>query len=145
MWINPHIRPLFSGQPIFGDPRQFAANIFNGSAADEDAFLGLTPGTTAYPPCRPPGGAIAIAGALIGDTADDVEAAQATLTGLALVPGEVLVPTGLSWERWDLWSSCWFAGNDLAYDPAGIVASIYGGYQVSYKLILHRSGSLVTS
>jgi hypothetical protein len=138
--------PTFGGQAVFGDPKQFTAAIFTGSAAYEDAFLGLAPGTTVYGPCEPSrGGAIAITGVLTGPNTSTVKAAQATLSARAMSGNSpLLVPTGLSVGGWDVWTSCWFAPTDLAYSAAGIVAAQAGGYQLAYSLIVRRSGSLAT-
>jgi hypothetical protein len=136
--------PLFSGQAVFGDPNQFVAAVFTGSAADEDSFLGLTPGTTQYGPCEPPGGAIAITGVLTGPDVPTIQAAQQTLSALSLMGGSLLVPTGLSRGGWDIWTGCWFSPTDLAYSSAGIVAAQASGYQLAYSLIVRRSGALAT-
>jgi len=136
--------PLFSGQAVLGDPNQLVAAIFTGSAADEDSFLGLTPGTIQYGPCEPPGGAIAVTGVLTGPDVPTIQAAQQALSALSLTSGSLLVPTGLSVGGWDVWTGCWFSPTDLAYSSAGIVAAPAGGYQLAYSLVVHRSGALAT-
>ena len=134
----------FLGADVLGDPDQLTASIFTGGALQEDSFLGLEPGTTTHGPCSG-GGAVAVAGVLVGATESDVAAAQGALTSLAPATGPLIVPTGLSIGGWDTWASCWFAATDLVYSPEGIVPSPIGGYQLDYRLIFRRAGGLVTS
>lgn len=130
--------PTFLANAVFGDPSQFTAAIFAGTAAQEDAFLGLAPGTTRYGPCEL-GGGIAIRGVLTGTTTSAVEAAQQALAGMADQTGPAILPTGIDLEGWDVWASCWFSPGDLAFSPSGIVPGS-AGYQIAYALILRRAG-----
>ena len=142
--------PCWDGQAVFGDPSQFTAAVFTGSAAQADAFLGNAPGTTVYPPCRAPGGAIAIFGVLVGASSGDVEAAQAVLVGLAAVGGvtgtaRLIVKTGFSGppvRGWDAWDGCWFVPADLVFDAGGIQPGPWPGFRLAYRLIV-RCGGLI--
>jgi hypothetical protein len=133
--------PTLYGQPVFGDPAQLRANVFTGTAAQEDAFLGLTPGTTKYNPCES-GGALAVTGVLTGSTRAAVQAAQQALAGLADGSGPALLPTGLSYAGFDPWAAVWFSSGDIAFSPAGIVAGPVG-YQIAFAMVLHHSGGWV--
>jgi len=137
----------FIGLDVLGDPTQFTATTFTGGPAQADAWLGVAPGTTVYPPCAA-GGAIACAGVLVGATADDVAAGQAALAALAGAVGPLIVPTGLATfgGGWDAWADCSFVAPGLAWDPGGIVpAGAYGGYQLPYRVIFRRAGGLILS
>ena len=135
------VTPALLGQAVFGDPAQMTASVFTGTAAQQDAFLGLATGTTRYAPCPNGGGAFALTGVLTGATSADVVAAQAALSAMAgLNAGLAILPTGLSFAGWDPWASVWFNPGDLVYSTAGIVAGPGGTWQIGYSLILHRVG-----
>jgi hypothetical protein len=129
--------PTFSGQAIFGDPTQLTASVFAGSAADEDAFLGVTAGTTQYTPCQR-GPAVALLGALTGPDVPTVEAAQATLAAAANGnTGILVVPTGISPSGWDTWHDAWAAPTDLQFPASGIV-EVNNQYQIGFALIIRN-------
>jgi hypothetical protein len=133
------MQPTFSGQALFGDASRFSASQFTGSAADEDAFLGLPIGTTQYGPCEQ-GTAIAVTGYLVGPDEPTVQAAQATLQGLAMTNGApLIVPTGIAAGGWDIWKGCWFAPTDLVFSLAGIQPNPVGGYQLGYSMIFRNA------
>jgi hypothetical protein len=137
-----NVTPLFLGQPVLGAYPPLSAAIFVGSAAKADAWLGNPAGTTQYGPCEAPGGALAVSGVLTGATTSAVAAAQAALQAMAKNPGPLLVPTGLGFAGWDQWTGCWFGPTDIVFGPVAASAS---GYQVSYRVIFRRSGTLASS
>lgn len=138
------VTPTLLGQPVFGDPAQLTATLFTGTAVDQDAFLGVAPGTTRYAPCPARGGAFALTGVLVGGSSADVQAAQQGLLAMAgLNGGNAILPTGLGFSGWDPWQSVWFGPGDLVFDPGGITADLGGTWQLGYRLILHRIGGTI--
>jgi len=129
------------GQPVFGPTPFLAASIFVGSAAQADAWLGNPAGTTAYAPAAA-GGALAVAGSLLGPDTPSVAAQQAALAAMAgLAPGPAALPTLNTLTGWDIWPGCSFGPTDLVFDAGGIVPYPGGWWQLGYRLILRRQGA----
>lgn len=137
--------PLLDGIPVFGDPSQFSSAQFGGPPANEDTFLGLTPGTTRYAPAAN-GAAWAVAGVLVGPTPAAVSAAQAQLQACAgLEPVAFARPTGLQFPGdYEVRQSCYFEPGELVFSPGGIVEITSSSYSIGYKLVLHQVGDNVT-
>lgn len=138
---TPDPIPLFDGNTPFGDPDQFTASVFAGTAEQADAFLGNPPGTTTIGPCQGGAtGAIAITGVLTGPDQPTIGTALVALQQLAGTAGKLTIPSGATgtWTGWDTWSSAWFGPTDLAAGPTEPDPT--GGYQLAYRLIMRRNG-----
>ena len=136
--------PTFGGQQVFGDPAQFTSAPIGGSPLNEDAWLGLTPGTTTYRPAIN-GAAWAISGVMTGQTSAAVAAAQAALSSLAGLTLAFGRPTGLQFPgSWEVRQSCYFEPGELVWNAGSIVNPAPNSYQIAYKMILRQIGDIVT-
>lgn len=136
--------PTLDGQPVLGDPGRFSSLQFNGTPAEADAFLGLTPGTTVYPPSQN-GNAWAVVGTLVGQTSAAVTAAQASLAAFVGLSVPLGRPTGLPFPgNYEVRQSCYFEPADLAWSGDGIVEVAPNAYSLGYRLMLHEIGGVVT-
>lgn len=137
--------PTLGGQTVFGDPAQFASYQLNGPPANEDTWLGLTPGTTVYAPAIN-GSAWAILGVMTGQSSGAVAAAQAVLASYAGLTVPFGRPNGQQFLcRWEVRQSCYFEPGELVWDAGGIVEFAPNAYQIAYRMILRQIGDIVTA
>lgn len=137
MAIPTNPPPRFNGVQLFGDLESFSWSSMAGGAAGVDAFLGNTPGTTAYGNQR----MYALAGALIGPTQQAVQdqidliSSYAGITASLGFPTDQR-PTGLNfvWAPW----SCYFLASE--FKPGSIQPYAGNMFASSYLLIMRSAG-----
>ena len=131
-------QPLFLGQPIFGQAGYVATATFDANAADVDAYLGLSPGSTpaVYGLCYQ------VTGTLTGSSQPAVQAAQALLQGYAstgpLLCGNFDHDDAEAWPGgFVVTGGCYFLASELVFSEAGITGS-EDWWELPYRLVIRH-------
>lgn len=134
--------PTLDGLSLFGDPAQFTALPLAGSAADVDAWLGLTVGTTQYGP-NTSGAAFAVSGVLLDTSSAAVLADQIALTAATALRGvDFGRPTGSPWPPvYLVHTGCWIEPGELVFSAGGITSVGNGLYQLPYRAVVRQAGT----
>jgi hypothetical protein len=130
--------PLFLGQPIFGEVGYVTTATFDATAAEVEAYLGLSPGST--PPVY--GLCYQVTGTLTGPTEAAVVAAQALLQGYAsagrLLCGPFSHDDGLAWPGgFEVIGGCYFLAAELVFSAGGITGA-NSWWELPYRLVIRH-------